>query len=126
MPSSPMFPQAAKLAINIRNSFFSVTLINGKHVKMFCGRVQHYMKLTGVENLPHDLMVKAISLRNSSRKIYITLCNCTEPKSALYIANLVGESRAYVNMRLLQLVDQNLVKEVKVENHREKMYSAVQ
>ena len=84
------------------------------------------MKLTGVEQLPHELMVKAINLRNSSRKIYVALCNCKEPKSASDMAKLVGESRAYVNMRLLQLVDQDLVKELKVENTREKLYMVVQ
>lgn len=84
------------------------------------------MKMLGAEELPHELMAKAITLRNSSRKIFVALCNCKEPKSSEDIAGLVEESRAYVNMRLLQLVDQGLVMELKVENHREKLYMVVQ
>jgi DNA-binding transcriptional regulator GbsR (MarR family) len=84
------------------------------------------LKLTNVEQLPHQLMVKALNLRNSSRVIYITLCNCKEAKSASDIADLVGESRAYVSMRLHQLEDQDLVKEVKGANHREKLFMVVQ
>jgi DNA-binding transcriptional regulator GbsR (MarR family) len=84
------------------------------------------MKLTDVEQLPHQLMVKALSLRNSSRIIYITLCNCKEPKSASSIAELVGESRAYVSMRLSQLEDQELVKAVKGATPREKLFMVVQ
>lgn len=71
-------------------------------------------------------MVKALSLRNSSRIIYITLCNCKEPKSASSIAELVGESRAYVSMRLSQLEDQELVKAVKGATPREKLFMVVQ
>jgi len=84
------------------------------------------MKLADIEQLPHQLMIKALNLRNSSRTIYITLCNCKEPKSASDIAELVGESRAYVSMRLNQLEDQDLVKEVKGVNHREKLFMVVQ
>jgi len=84
------------------------------------------MKLTEIEQLPHVLMVKALSLRNSSRIIYIALCNCKEPKSAASIAELVGESRAYVSMRLSQLEDQELVKAVKGANPREKLFTVIQ
>jgi len=84
------------------------------------------MKLINANQLSPELLLKAANLRNSSRKIFVALCNCKEPKSSSDIAELVGESRAYVNMRLLQLVDQDLVKAVKGENHREKLYMVIQ
>ena len=84
------------------------------------------MKMADIEHLPPNLLKIAVTLRNSSRTIFITLCHCKEPVSASKLAELVGESRAYVNMRLLQLVDQDLVKESKGENPREKLYTVVQ
>ena len=84
------------------------------------------MKLISPNQLSPELLLKAANLRNSSRKIFVALCNCKEPKSSADIAELVGESRAYVNMRLLQLVDQDLVKALKGENHRKKLFMVVQ
>lgn len=78
------------------------------------------MKLTDIDQLSPELLKKAILLKNCTRKIYVALCNCKEPKSSTEIAASVSESRAYVNMRLNQLIELNLVKEVKVENHKSK------
>jgi len=85
------------------------------------------MKMADIEQLSPNLLKIAVTLRNSSKNIFITLCHCQKPTSASEIAELVGESRAYVNMRLLQLVDKNIVKESKSEeNRREKLYMVVQ
>lgn len=84
------------------------------------------MKLINANQLSPELLLKAANLRNSSKRIFVALCNCKEPQSVAEVAGIVGESRAYVNMRLLQLVDQDLVKEVKVENQRKKMFTVVQ
>lgn len=84
------------------------------------------MKLINADQLSPELLLKAANLRNSSKKIFVALCNCKEPQSSVNIAKLIGESRAYVNMRLLQLADQDLVKEIKVEHTRGKLYMVVQ
>jgi DNA-binding MarR family transcriptional regulator len=84
------------------------------------------MKLIDENQLSPALLLKAANLRNSTKRIFVELCKCKEPQSVSAIAELVGESRAYVNMRLLQLVDQDYVKEVHVENSRKKMFMVVQ
>ena len=84
------------------------------------------MKLINANQLSPELLLKAANLRNSSKRIFVALCNCKEAKSASDIAEIVGESRAYVSMRLNQLEDQDLVKEVKGENPREKLFTVVQ
>jgi len=84
------------------------------------------MKLINANQLSPELLLKAANLRNSSKRIFVALCNCKEAKSASDIAKIVGESRAYVSMRLNQLEDQDLVKEVKGENPREKLFVVVQ
>lgn len=78
------------------------------------------MRLTDIDRLSPELLKKAVLLKNCTRKIFVALCNCNEPKSSTEIAKLVGESRAYVNMRLNQLVELNLATEIKVENHKSK------
>ena len=84
------------------------------------------MKLMNVEQLSPELINKAMNLRNCSRNIFVSLCNCKEPKSSSDIAKLVGESRAYVNMRLNQLLELGYVKEVKIDHKKEKLFVVVQ
>jgi len=59
--------------------------------------------------LPREILEKAVNLRNSVRKIYIALYINNKPSTSQEIAQLVGQARAHVNMRLQQLVDMNLV-----------------
>ena len=59
--------------------------------------------------LPREILEKAVELRNSVRKIYITLYTNGKPSTSTEIAQLVGQARAHVNMRLQQLVDMGLV-----------------
>lgn len=59
--------------------------------------------------LPVEIMRKALNLRNSMRNIYIALYITNKPSTSSEIATLVGHERAYVNMRLQQLVDQEYV-----------------
>lgn len=59
--------------------------------------------------LPREILEKAVNLRNSVRKIYIALYTNKKPSTSQEIAQLVGQARAHVNMRLQQLVDMNLV-----------------
>lgn len=78
-----------------------------------------------VEALPKEILVKAVKLSDPIRNIYIALyvyCK-TEGKSAEAeeIAEYVGHARAYVHMRLIQLVNMGLVmktSEVKAEKGR--------
>lgn len=57
--------------------------------------------------LPVEIMEKALNLRNSTRTIFIALYVNGKPATSSEIAKLVGHGRAYVNMRLQQLVDRN-------------------
>ena len=59
--------------------------------------------------LPREKLEKAVTLRNSVRKIYIALYTNRRPSTSTEIAQLVGQARAHVNMRLQQLVDMGLV-----------------
>lgn len=56
-------------------------------------------------NLPVEVMQKALKLKNSMRNIYIALYIAGKPMMSSEVAHLVGHERAYVNMRLQQLVD---------------------
>lgn len=58
--------------------------------------------------LPREILEKAVDLRNSVRRIYIALCTNGKPSTSTEIAELVGQARAHVNMRLQQLVDMGL------------------
>lgn len=58
--------------------------------------------------LPREILEKAVTLRNSVRKIYIVLYTNGRPSTSTEIAKLVGQARAHVNMRLQQLVDMGL------------------
>jgi DNA-binding transcriptional regulator GbsR (MarR family) len=58
--------------------------------------------------LPREILEKAVTLRNSVRKIYIALYTNGKPSTSTEIAQLVGQARAHVNMRLQQLVDMGL------------------
>jgi len=58
--------------------------------------------------LPREILEKAVTLRNSIRKIYITLYTNGKPSTSTEVAQLVGQARAHVNMRLQQLVDMGL------------------
>lgn len=79
-----------------------------------------------VDQLTPELINKAMNLKNCSRKIFVSLCNCKEPKSSSDVAKIVGESRAYVNMRLNQLLELGYVKEVRLEHSKEKLFVVVQ
>ena len=59
--------------------------------------------------LPREILETAVNLRNSVRKIYVALYANGKPSTSQEIAQLVGQARAHVNMRLQQLVDMNLV-----------------
>lgn len=59
--------------------------------------------------LPVEIMQRALRLRNSTRNIFIALFVNKKPSTSAEIATLVGHARAYVNMRLQQLVDQDEV-----------------
>lgn len=63
-----------------------------------------------LNELPKEIMEKALNLRNSVRTIYIALYASGKPSSSVEIALKVGHARAYVNMRLQQLADRNLVR----------------
>lgn len=82
------------------------------------------MSAKNIDQLPPEMLKKAVNLRNCTRTIFIALCNCTESQSSTQIAELVGESRPYVNMRLNSLVDMNLVKFEKGK-HGKKQFSVV-
>jgi DNA-binding transcriptional regulator GbsR (MarR family) len=69
--------------------------------------------------LPREILEKAIDLRNSIRRIYIALYAKGEPSTSTEIAQLVGQARSHVNMRLQQLVDMGLVS---VERKERKKY----
>jgi len=58
--------------------------------------------------LPREILEKAVTLRNSVREIYIALYTNGKPSTSTEIAQLVGQARAHVNMRLQQLVDMGL------------------
>jgi len=58
--------------------------------------------------LPREILEKAVNLRNSVRRIYIALYSNGKPSTSTEIAQLVGQARAHVNMRLQQLVDMGL------------------
>jgi DNA-binding transcriptional regulator GbsR (MarR family) len=60
--------------------------------------------------LPREILEKAVNLRNSVRKIYIALYAEGEPSTSTEIAEIVGQARSHVNMRLQQLVDMGLAK----------------
>lgn len=61
------------------------------------------------EKLPRKILERAVTLRDTHREIYLVLYS-RGPSTATEIAELVGHARAYVHMRLLQLVDMGLVK----------------
>lgn len=65
---------------------------------------------TELPHLPHQILEKAVKLRNAVRTIYITTYLCGRPVTASELAEKVGHARAYVNMRLNQLEDMGLIK----------------
>lgn len=67
-----------------------------------------------LKQLPREILEKAVQLKNCQRNIFIALYSKGKPCSAQEIANIVRVERAYVHMRLLQLVEIGLVKD-----HRE-------
>ena len=68
-----------------------------------------WSKMIRVEELPREILEKAVQLRNHHRTIFIALYS-HGPATARQVAELVGHKRAYVHMRLLELVDRGLVK----------------
>jgi len=61
------------------------------------------------EKLPREILEKAVQLRNHHRTIFIALYS-HGPATAQQIADLVGHKRAYVHMRLIELVERGLAK----------------
>jgi len=64
------------------------------------------------EKLPRDILEKAVPLRNTAKLIFIALYTCGKPTTATEIAQVLGKSRAYVHMRLIQLCDKGLVRSI--------------
>ena len=67
------------------------------------------MRALKPKELPREILEKAVLLRDPHRQIFLVLFS-HGPSTASEIAQLVGHARAYVHMRLLQLVDMGLVK----------------
>ena len=62
-----------------------------------------------MSDLPYPMLQKAVQLKNHHRVVFIALFNHGSA-TATQIAELVGHERAYVHMRLIELVDRGLVK----------------
>lgn len=77
-----------------------------------------------MSELPVEVMKKALTLRNALRETYIALFNLGKPSTSTEVADVVKHHRAYVNMRLVQLIDLGLVKEVDT-SQRHKLYEVV-
>lgn len=73
--------------------------------------------------LPREILLKAVKLRNAVRTIFIALYSIGHPVTAQEIAKIVGHARAYVNMRLNQLEDMGLVKST--PRGKEKLFEVV-
>lgn len=78
---------------------------------------------TELSNIPRPLLEKALKLRNAQRHIFILLCSFEEPQAAGTIAKKLDLARAYVNMRLNELVDQRMVTFVK--KGRKKLFQVI-
>jgi DNA-binding MarR family transcriptional regulator len=65
--------------------------------------------MMNVEKLPREILERAVQLRNHHRIIFIALYT-HGPATAQQIAELVGHKRAYVHMRLIELVERGLAK----------------
>lgn len=74
--------------------------------------------------LPVEVMKKALGLRNAMRGIFLALYRHGEPATSVEIAGMVKHARAYVNMRLIQLEELGLVREVEGEG-RAKHYEVI-
>lgn len=61
------------------------------------------------KELPKKILEQAVRLRDPLKDVYITLYSLGKPSSAAQVANQLGKARAYINMRLNQLVDMGLV-----------------
>jgi DNA-binding transcriptional regulator GbsR (MarR family) len=73
--------------------------------------------------LPREILLKAVKLRNAVRTIFIALYSIGKPVTAQEIAKIVGHARAYVNMRLNQLEDMGLVKSK--QRGKEKLFEVI-
>jgi len=62
-----------------------------------------------MSDLPLWMLQKAVQLRNHHKLVFIALYS-HGPATATQIAKLVEHQRAYVHMRLIELVDRGLVK----------------
>jgi len=63
------------------------------------------------DGMPREVLLRVAKLRESVRNVYIALYSLGEANST-DVAKVTGQARAYVNMRLLQLVDLGLAKEI--------------
>jgi len=66
-----------------------------------------------MEKVPRKILETAVNLRDSLRNVYLALYEMGKPSTASEVAEKVGAARAYINMRLNQLVDMGLVKRTK-------------
>jgi DNA-binding transcriptional regulator GbsR (MarR family) len=73
--------------------------------------------------LPREILEKAIQLRDPLKTVFIALYSTGKPCTATEIAQLVGKARAYVCMRLNQLVDMKLVETQKKGKY--KLYQVI-
>lgn len=62
------------------------------------------MTTIDVESLPRVVLERAVRLDNALKRIYLLVAECREPVSASDVAEKIGYHRAYVSMRLNQLV----------------------
>ena len=62
------------------------------------------------EQLPLNILEKAVKLRNCTKKVFLSLYSLHKPATCIEIAEKVGHARAYTNMRLNTLEDLGLVK----------------
>lgn len=63
-----------------------------------------------IQEMPRQILEKAVSLRDPLKNVYVALYSYGKPATAKEIAELTDHARAYVNMRLNQLVDMGYVK----------------
>jgi len=66
-----------------------------------------------VKKLPRHVLEQAVKLRDSPKKIYLTLFQLGKPSTPTEIAKEVDHARAHVHMRLMELEQMGIVKRVR-------------
>lgn len=62
-----------------------------------------------VSDLPREILEVAVELRDPLKNVYLTLYRLGKPSSPREVADRLGHARAYVHMRLNQLLDLGMV-----------------